>query len=122
MARRAITPTWSQSLDWADLKNKRRRCIVRIKVMFRSRLEETGWLTGPIGASKPLRAWFPTTGKVHWYKVKGAMVLTEWAAMTLDGPITDLHMAAVVTPWSAIPLEDLMRLELELYHRHLPKR
>lgn len=87
----------------------RRQAIKRIRSMVSPRMWESGYRDGRIGKSVPLKVW----SQCESFKERkvGGYVLESYMGLTLNGVITDVFVGLVVTPFSALPVEDLIKLE-----------
>ncbi len=110
-----------------DLASIRRRLVREIKALVSPHFWESGYRKnldpkkGIFGGTRPLLLWAPKgeDGKiVDSVELRGALVLEEIGGITEDGPITDAYGGGLVwTAYSAIPVEDLIKL-----HRWLTGR
>jgi hypothetical protein len=92
------------------------RVIKRINELVAPRMWESGYRTGPLGQSRPLKLWVPqdaegdSTGQT--FKLRGGFVLESFEGFTEEGVITDSYGGGLATAdYRTLPLEDLYKLE-----------
>lgn len=103
-------------MNLRSIGNKRRFIIARIKKAIEPHLWESGYRTGPIDHSRPLKVWAPRRpdGKVDFdktFKIGGYLV-DEIEGLTEHGIIDGSGGGCITnTDFECLPLEDLVRLE-----------
>lgn len=95
-----------------SIRALRRRTITGLRRLFSTRMRESGFKTGPIGNSRPMKLWAPRNraGEITPVSFNG-FALTEFWGFSEDGVIVDAYGGACVTqPLSSFPTEDLVLL------------
>jgi hypothetical protein len=99
--------------DRKEIRRMKREAIARIQKLIAPHLYESGWIdskiTGP--HDRYLRVARIMKGDSTRGKLIYAMTFDRIYAITPYGPITDIHMAAVVSYWETMPLEDILCVE-----------
>ena len=97
-----------------QISAEKRAIIRRIEAQIAPHLWESGYVTGPIGASRPLRLWVPKQPNAYKrprFRLNG-LTVDVCEGVSEEGMITDSDGGGLVTmPFSALPLEDLLRVE-----------
>lgn len=94
------------------LRTARRKVIAELRKLFAPHMWESGFRTGPIGSSRPLKLWAPKDAKG-----KPTQILFKWQSLTEfwgvseEGVITDANGGGCVTQdLASFSLEDLLML------------
>jgi hypothetical protein len=100
-----------------EYRKERRRLSTALNRLLRARLFETGFREGPVGQSKPLRAWVPRgrdeKPTMQTFVLRRGFVVKEFMGFVRNGLITDCgYGGLVVADFSDLPVEDLHRLTI----------
>ena len=97
------------TISLRSLANYKTATIKRIERRIAPHLWESGYVTGPVGASRPLKLWIGSDNKT--WRLNGLSV-NEFFGIREDGLIVDGDGGGLVTlPFIGLSLEDLLRVE-----------
>ncbi|KWT98105.1 MULTISPECIES: hypothetical protein [unclassified Variovorax] len=102
-----------------EYRNERRRLSASLNRLLRAHLIETGFREGPIGRSKPVKAWVPRgkgspgLASFQTFVLRGGFVVKEFMGFVQGGVIVDCANGGLSTlDFGDMPLEDLFRLNV----------
>jgi hypothetical protein len=99
-------------MNLRQISAEKRAIIKRIIKRITPHLWESGYVTGPVGDSRPLKLWVEHRNLVRkTFRINGVMI-SAIEGIAEDSVIIDGEGGGIVTtPFVDLPIEDLIRVE-----------